>query len=134
MLDHLILNAKKWFEISDNANTVTANGKKYIAIPVKATIPANTMITTYPNPSTQRVRQDTSILIESYYPNGTGILNTVEPAVLALGNIYANGSGECLVKVSDLKNVNWGDKSLLFAVISMVKYAFTSFKKGAETC
>lgn len=38
-IDHLIFNRSKWFNVADNASSVTANGKKYYAIPTQVTVP-----------------------------------------------------------------------------------------------
>lgn len=35
---------------------------------------------------------------------------------------------------SDLENYNWGGKPLLNAVLSMIKYTFTSTEKGVRAC
>lgn len=37
MLDHLLFNSQKWFNISNNDNQITANGKRYVAFPPKVT-------------------------------------------------------------------------------------------------
>ena len=44
MLDHLLFNSQKWFAINDNADSVTANGKDYEAVPQQVKIPKNTKI------------------------------------------------------------------------------------------
>ena len=44
MLDHLIFNKLKWFNVADNASSVTANGKKYYAIPTQVTVPKGTIL------------------------------------------------------------------------------------------
>lgn len=44
MLDHLIFNRSKWFNVADNASSVTANGKKYYAIPTQVTVPKGTIL------------------------------------------------------------------------------------------
>ena len=42
MVDHLIFNKLKWFNVADNADSVTANGRNYFAMPVSFTIPKDT--------------------------------------------------------------------------------------------
>lgn len=44
MIDHLIFNKLKWFNVTDNADNVKANGKKYYAVPSKITIKQGTII------------------------------------------------------------------------------------------
>lgn len=43
-IDHLVFNRLKWFNVADNADSVTANGKKYYAVPSKITIKQGTII------------------------------------------------------------------------------------------
>lgn len=45
--DHLVFNKLKWFNVTDNADNMTANGKKYYAVPSKITIKQGTSLT-YP--------------------------------------------------------------------------------------
>lgn len=46
-IDHLVFNKQNWFNVADNADNITANGKKYYAVPSKITIKKGTSIT-YP--------------------------------------------------------------------------------------
>lgn len=46
MLDHLIFNVKKWFEISNDMSAITANNKNYYACPSRFTVMAETPIKT----------------------------------------------------------------------------------------
>ena len=39
MIDHLIFNKLKWFNVTDSADNVKANGRNYFAMPVSFTIP-----------------------------------------------------------------------------------------------
>lgn len=41
MLDHMIFDLKKWFNIANNATTIQANGKKWRAYPQTITVQAN---------------------------------------------------------------------------------------------
>lgn len=50
-IDHLVFNNQSWFNVADNADEVTANGKKYYAIPSKITIKQGTSLT-YPSQGT----------------------------------------------------------------------------------
>ena len=43
-VDHMLFNKFKWFNIADNASFVTANGKKYYAIPTQVTVPKGTIL------------------------------------------------------------------------------------------
>lgn len=50
-IDHLVFNKLKWFNVTDNADNMTANGKKYYAVPSKITIKQGTSLT-YPSRGT----------------------------------------------------------------------------------
>lgn len=54
-IDHLVFNRLKWFNVADNADSVTANGKKYYAVPSKITIKRGTTISTVPLEGGSRV-------------------------------------------------------------------------------
>lgn len=43
-IDHLVFNRLKWFNVADNADSVTANGKNYIALPASFTLPKGTHV------------------------------------------------------------------------------------------
>lgn len=43
-IDHLVFNKLKWFNVTDNADSVTANGKDYEAVPQQVKIFKNTKI------------------------------------------------------------------------------------------
>lgn len=65
-VDHLIFNKLKWFNVADNADNITANGKKYYAVPSKITIKQGTYLT-YPSAgsdhedNTNRLKQDLQV-------------------------------------------------------------------------
>lgn len=44
MLDHLIFNKQKWFNVADGADTVTANGRTYEAVPKQVKINVGTNV------------------------------------------------------------------------------------------
>lgn len=43
-IDHILFNKLKWFNVADNADSVTANGKNYIALPASFTLPKGTHV------------------------------------------------------------------------------------------
>ena len=51
-IDHLVFNKQNWFNVADNADNITANGKKYYAFPNKITIKQGTSLT-YPSRGTE---------------------------------------------------------------------------------
>lgn len=53
-IDHILFNKLKWFNVADNADNMTANGKKYYAVPSKITIKQGTSLT-YPSTGVDHV-------------------------------------------------------------------------------
>ena len=51
MLDHMIFNKLKWFNIGDNANEITANGKKWTAHPTSIVIADGTPLESFDGPA-----------------------------------------------------------------------------------
>lgn len=159
MLDHLLLNKLKWFNIGDNTNSVNANGKDWEAIPKQITLSRGVKIATFSGDGSA-FTTDAIIMLNSDATanvigkiancyaitgifNGTG-QDTGTNATLNLEFderfVYDSHRYEVnfvsfgLVPESEAKNVIWGGKNLLFAAMSMVERAFTSFKKGAKVC
>ena len=149
MLDHMIFNILKWFNIKDNANEITANGKTWTAHPTSIVIADGTPLESFDGPASiasgdnwySLGQQTVKCLaktgnsyaicgpIKVYRGNNVDDQYTYafELAIVYKMNIWRSGNQSVISE-------NWGGKNLIFAVISMVKYAFTSFKKGAETC
>ena len=51
MLDHMIFNKLKWFNIGDNANEITANGKKWTSHPTSIVIADGTPLAGFDGPA-----------------------------------------------------------------------------------
>lgn len=149
MLDHMIFNKLKWFNIGDNVNEITANGKKWTAHPTSIVIADGTPLASFDGPASLASgdhwyslgQQTVKCLAKT--GNSYAICGPIK--VYRGNNVDDQYTYAFELAIVDKMNVpepgnqsviseNWGGKSLLFAVISMVKYAFTSFKKGAETC
>nr|DAQ70485.1 MAG TPA: hypothetical protein [Caudoviricetes sp.] len=141
MLDHLILNAKKWFEISNDMPAVTANNKSYYACPSRFTIMAETPIKSPNTGNDWRVLNDAEVTCvgagkDVYFFDGQLEIYAdgdeyKHPSDANYSHYYYTG----VVKKENVRNVIWGGKkSPLSAVVSMVERAFAQFKKGAETC
>ncbi|MBI1701752.1 hypothetical protein QP535_00065 [Lactobacillus crispatus] len=159
MLDHMIFDRLKWFNISDNTDSVTANGKNWKAIPKQVVLPQGAKIATFSGDGSA-LATDAIIMLNSDTTanvigkiadcyavtgvfNGTG-QNTENNATLNLSfdeeyifddhRYEVNFVSFGLIRESEVKSINWGGKNLLHTVVSVVKRAFTLFKKGAETC
>lgn len=123
MLDHLILNTKKWFEISDSDTSIVANGKTWS-----------------PHPATVTVRQGG--VIGGANGSAISIGRSTFRCVGTANNYYAitgtanrNGQWEDLpdtfpiylscVSASDVESVNWGGKFLPIRLYQRLRSLFT---------
>lgn len=146
MLDHLLLNKLKWFNIDNNADTVSANGKTWTAHPASIVIKDETNIIA--------VSIATDILFSGY--NLTAVGQQTVKCIAKKNGWYAicgyvhvtDDTKEFnknafidigLIRVDSTNLIdgkpnviseNWGGKSPLF----FIWRAFTRFKKGAEVC
>ena len=112
MLDHMIFDRLKWFNISDNTDSVTANGKNWEAIPKQVVLPQGAKIATF---------------------SGDGSASAPDAIIMLNSDTTANVIGK-IIRESDVKSTKWGGKNLLHTVASMVERAFSSIRKGAKTC
>ncbi|STX17718.1 Uncharacterised protein [Lactobacillus acidophilus] len=147
MLDHMIFNRLKWFNISDNANEVAANNKIWLAVPNKLVLKAGSSVSFINDLNTMNT-QDPKILDtvtvhcigatkDAYFFDGNitwddhnGDLGSIDLQEFP----YSSNTIIGMVAKQEVQNVIWGGKNLLFTVMSMVEHAFAQFKKGAETC
>lgn len=149
MLDHMIFNKLKWFNIGDNANEITANGKKWTAHPTSIVIADGTPLESFDGPAglasgdnwyslgqqTVKCLAKTGNSYAIYGPIKVYRGNNMDDQyTYAFELAIVDKTHVPLPSGQSVISENWGGKNLLFAVISMVEYAFTSFKKGAETC
>lgn len=121
MLDHLIFNKLKWFNVADNADNITANGKKYYAIPTQVTAPRGTILYSM-NDSVNAFQQSAVVTQDctckvgefilkdqlAWGLNGYGIANF--DVYLVQGTlVIENGSTTAMgfVKITDVTNPVW---------------------------
>ena len=131
-IDHLVFNRLKWFNVADNADSVTANGKDYEAVPQQVKIPKNTKINLFNsfnsmNIQTEKyVASDTvlnciGVIGKNYCCSGKITLNEHEFRVHfgygTQSTINLNGSKDewhdqsysfCVVPKSQVQVVKWG--------------------------
>lgn len=102
-LSYLLFNKLKWFNIADNAQSATVNGRKYIAIPESGTVPSGTLIRDKYSNTSYSLSADTDVEIEAYFLDGT---------FLARGVFSIGGTSiiEAYFGCSNLKNPKWGGK------------------------
>lgn len=132
MVDHLIFNKLKWFNVADNASSVTANGKKYYAIPTQVTVPKGTILYLMDDSANEFmqhavVAQDCTCKVGAFIlkgqlaegTNGDGVAN-FDVYKLNGHVIVENGTTGGFVKITDVTNPVWGGKRLLIALLSRV--------------
>ena len=127
MLDHLIFNKLKWFNVTDNADQVSANGRNYVAIPKQVTIPSGTSVWgDYEMRSYDYlINTDTTCNIvgkTQFMWAGNTNPKTVD-CYVTLDKITGAGNDNMtyFIPVSSVKNVKWGGKAFLNAVTSMLR-------------
>lgn len=127
MIDHLIFNKLKWFNVTDNADQVSANGRNYVAIPKQVTIPSGTSVwADYEMRSYDySINTDTTCNIvgkTQFMWAGNTNPKTVD-CYVTLDKITGVGNDNVtyFIPVSSVKNVKWGGKAFLNAVTSMLR-------------
>lgn len=120
-IDHLIFNKLKWFNVADNADNITANGKKYYAIPTQVTVPKGTILY-YMDDSANEFKQNAVISQDSTCKVGAFILKGqlaegINDDGVANFDVYKlnghtvieNGfATNGFVKITDVTNPVWG--------------------------
>lgn len=121
MLDYLIFNKLKWFNVADNTDNVIANGKIYEAIPVSFTIKAGDTILDTLARANGGINTDQEVHCvgageDIYF--FTGFIN------YNIGsNKYTIGQPGAVYK-KDVKNIKWGVKPSLSACIKHLSHFF----------
>lgn len=135
MVDHLIFNKLKWFNVADNADSVTANGKDYEAVPQQVKIPKNTKVNLFNSFNSMNVHgekyvaSDTvlnciGVIGKNYCCSGKIVLNEYNEPQMYGGygtqsTIDLNGSKDewvtenytiCVIPKSQVQVVKWGVK------------------------
>lgn len=133
-IDHLVFNKLKWFNVADDADNITANGKKYYTIPTQVTVPKGTILYSMDdsaNAFQQKavVTQDSTCKVGEFILkdqlawglNGYGIANFdvyLVTGTLTIENDFTTVGG--YVKITDVTDPVWGGKPLLIALLSRV--------------
>lgn len=114
-IDHLIFNKLKWFNVADNASFVTANGKKYYAVPSKITIKQGTSLT-YPSRGTEdatitrKLKKDLQVDCVGANANHyffVAYINDYDTYGIYYGFKEGEGCGVGEVLKSNCKNIVW---------------------------
>ena len=99
-VDHILFNKHNWYSIAGNADNVTANGRKYAAMPVSFTIPQGTYLSDGDHTSGFHLSKDCNVTCvgtsdEFYYFCGT----------IEFTESYGDSSG----KIDNPKDVSGND-------------------------
>lgn len=122
-VDHMLFNKQKWFNVADNADSVKANNKDYVALPTSFTLPKGTHVEDGYHDSGMNISQDCEVTCvgssnDFYYYcgriftdwNGSDIEDIDNPK-----DVEDTVSFErpWFVRKSKVTNVKWGGKALL---------------------
>ncbi|MCT3411985.1 hypothetical protein [Lactobacillus helveticus] len=125
MLDHLIFNKLKWFNVADNADSVKANNKDYVALPTSFTLPKDTYVSDGNHQSGMNISRDCEVTCvgssnDFYYFCGKIFTdwNNLDSAEFDIDNpkdVENSVTFErpWFVRKSKVTNVKWGGKALL---------------------
>lgn len=94
-VDHMIFNKLKWWNIGDNADKATINGRDYIATPKKIRIPAETQVNI--GTGTYYARGDQTIDILGKTTNDKYVFDPhkIDADGVVFGNGYDCGTINC---------------------------------------
>lgn len=123
-IDHLVFNRLKWFNVADNADSVTANGKNYIALPASFTLPKGTHVSDGDHEGGMNTSRDCEVTCvgssdDFYYFCGkiftdwNGLnseLDIGNPKDVENTVIFER---PWFIRKSKVANVKWGEKALL---------------------
>lgn len=114
MLDHMLFNAKKWFNVDDSQTQITANGKRWFAIPTKVVIKSGANINQVHGITSQLVSETTFSVVGYFneYDNVYPYLLHGTYTSKYLDNTETN-TATVQVDKEDVKKVIWGGKNLL---------------------
>lgn len=122
-VDHMLFNKQKWFNVADNADSVKANNKDYVALPTSFTLPKNTHVEDGYHQSGMNISRDCEVTCvgssnDFYYYcgriftdwNGSDIEDIDNPKDVEDTVVFER---PWFVRKSKVTNVKWGGKALL---------------------
>lgn len=123
-IDHLVFNKQNWFNVADNADSVTANGKNYIALPASFTLPKGTHVSDGSHQGGLNISQDCEVTCvgssnDFYYFCGkiftdyTGLFSEIDIDNPKDVENRDNFTAPWFIRKSKVTNVKWGGKALL---------------------
>lgn len=122
MIDHLIFNKLKWFNVNQNAEQISANGKRYVAFPPKVVVKQDYGVNTMTG-SLGKIMWTSSPLAAHSYKKGTeatciGVYEgcyVVKDLMDFGGGDSTDSSADSTIAIieKDLFLAKWGGKRLL---------------------
>ena len=123
-IDNILFNKLKWFNVADNADNITANGKKYVALPTSFTLPKGTHVSDGDHEGGMNTSRDCEVTCvgssdDFYYFCGkiftdqSGLFNELDignPKDVENAVIFKR---PWFIRKSKVTNVKWGGKALL---------------------
>lgn len=111
MLDHMIFNKLKWWNVDDNAESIQIGNRQFWAIPSKIIIKDGADLSRYDDTETALVDGDTTVKVIGVSKNAyiiTGYVHFRETT-----NIYSITFGEkapAIIYANEVKKIIWGVK------------------------
>ena len=111
-VNHILFNNQSWYSIAGNSDNVTANGKKYYAVPSKITIKQGTSIA-YPSRGTDHeaitgeLQEDLQVNCVGANDNHYFFVGDMDRASIYYIFWEGEGYGVGEVLKSDCKNIVW---------------------------
>lgn len=121
-VDHMLFNKQKWFNVADNADSVKANNKDYVALPTSFTLPKDTHVSDGYHESGMNISQDSEVTCvgssnDFYYFCGSiitdwgGYIEDIDNPKDVEDTV--DFERPWFVRKSKVTNVKWGGKALL---------------------
>lgn len=121
-VDHMLFNKQKWFNVADNADSVKANNKDYVALPTSFTLPKDTHVSDGYHQSGMNISRDCEVTCvgssnDFYYFCGSiitdwhGYIEDIDNPKDVEDSV--DFERPWFVRKSKVTNVKWGGKALL---------------------
>lgn len=126
MLDHMLFNVKKWFNVDDSQTQITANGKRWLAMPTKVVIKSGANINQVHGITSQLV-SETTFSVVGYFNEYDNVYPYLLHGTYTSKYLDNTETDTATVQVDkeDVKKVIWGGKTFLSHVCKAFKRMLT---------
>ena len=119
MLDHMIFNKLKWWNVDDNAESIQIGNRRFLAMPSEIIIKDGADLSRYDDTETALVGGDTTVKVIGVSKNAYIITGYVHfRGTTNLYSITFDEKAPAIIYANEVKKVIWGGKALLNALIS----------------